>query len=138
MALLKYADSKVSINNSTILLDQYCKIAGVCEEKISEVTGIINLHTHLAVQSKEFLKIDKCTLIRLLKSDQLFIQEKDLYYAVIRWINAELHRQGREPSLENKSELFSEFKNLIRFPIMSKHQVDSSVIYVRLQSGSTL
>ena len=110
------------------------KIASVCDPKISEVTGIINLHAHLAVQSKEFLKIGKSTLIRLLKSDQLFIQEKDLYYAVMRWVNSELHRQGLEPNLDNKSKLFNEFKSLIRFPIMSKHQVEhhSSITFSSL------
>ena len=122
-ALLEYADSKVSIDNSTILLDQYSKIATVPEEKIDELIGIIALHTLLAVQSKQFLQIDQSTLVQLLKCDKLFIQEKDLYYAVMSWINAKLDRQDLEANVENKSKLFNEFKYLIRFPIMTKHQV---------------
>ena len=122
-ALLEYADSKVSIDNSTILLDQYSKIATVPNEKIDELIGIFGLHAHLAIHSKMFLQIGKSTLVQLLKSEKLFIQEKDLYYAVMRWINAELNRQGLEVNVENKSKLFDEFKHLIRFPIMTKHQV---------------
>lgn len=127
-ALLEYADHQLSIDNSTILLDQYCKIGeDVLDEKIKEVTGVINLHAFLAVDSSEFLNISKSTLIRLLKSDQLFIQEKDLYFAVLRWMNGELQRQDLEANLRNKSKLFSTFKSLIRFPIMTKHQVGSSL-----------
>ena len=124
---MKYADSKLSIDNSTIILDQYWKIASVSEQKIGELIGIINLHAHLAFQSKQFLQIGKSSLIRLLKSDQLFIQEKDLYYAVMRWIHSELDRQGLEANLANKSKLFDEFKHLIRFPIMTKHQVNRAI-----------
>lgn len=124
--LLKFTDKHMLPDNAITIFDQYLKLGDLIETKVDDVAGVINLHTYIAIQSSGFANIGKETLVLLLESNQLFVKEKDLYYATLKWVRAELMRQKLEVTLENKRRLFSEFKHLIRFPIMSKTQFFSA------------
>lgn len=120
--LLRFTDKHMLPDNAITIFDQYMKLGDLIDAKVDDVAGVINLHTYIAVQSPGFANIGKETLVLLLESNELFVKEKDLYYATLRWVRAELLRQKKEVTLENKRRLFNEFKHLIRFPIMSKTQ----------------
>ena len=93
--LLNLADEELKIFTSTVIYDQYLKLGDLVSNRLEEVVGIINLHAFLAFLDKNFTKISLETLIKLLESDQLFIREKDVYYACMAWMQAELERQGK-------------------------------------------
>ena len=89
---------------------------------LEKLFNLTNLHTYLVVNSASFLKIEKETLIELLESESLLIDEIDLFSACFRWMNANLISENKEPNLANQIELFNSFKHLIRFPIMSRDE----------------
>lgn len=121
--LLEYADKELqSIYTSTLVYDQYLRLGDLASSRLDEALAIINVHAYLAFLHPSFTEISKSTLIKLLQSDQLFIREKDIYYASIRWIRAELARNRLEENFENKLTLFNSIMHLIRFPIMTEHQ----------------
>lgn len=123
--LLKFCEDSLTIDNSTIIYDQYLQIDDLAEINLERVMDVIDPHAFLAFQSIQFLKIRKETLIDLLDSDKLFITEKDLYLRCLCWLDVELERQGHPTTLKNKLNLFNELKHLIRFPTMTKRQVSA-------------
>jgi len=120
--LLNCADDQLRILNSIILYDQYLKLGEVVTSKLSEVVDIVCIHAHLAFLDDAFTKISESTLINLLNMDRLLISEKDVWYAVLRWIKAKLVRDKLEDNLVNRLAIFNPIKNLIRFPTMSYEQ----------------
>ena len=112
----------MSIDNAIIIYDQYLKLGDLVETKLDDVIGVIQLYTYVGIQSSGFANISKPTLVWILENRRLFVKEKDLYYATLGWVRAELKRKNLELNLKNKARLFSDFKHLIRFPIMSRKQ----------------
>lgn len=108
-----------------MIYDQYLKIGNSVSQYVDKVLELVSLHADIAFRSKWFTKISKETLIKLLENDSLFIKEKDLYYACLKWINAQLIDEKKKLIPKNQQLLFNEIKNLIRFPIMSKIQFDN-------------
>ena len=124
--LLKSCHENLTIYNCALIYDQYLKLGDMIGgEYLDKVVEVINLNADLVFKSNMFSMIGKETLIKLLESDSLFIKEKDVFYGVVDWINAELSRQKLKINLNNQSKLFNEFKKLIRFPLMSKTQFDN-------------
>ena len=121
--LLKFCTDSLTIENSTIIYDQYLQIEDRDERDLQNILDVICPHAFLAFQSIQFLQIRKDTLTDLLDNDMLFISEKELYLRCLCWVNAELERRGLETNKKNKLNLFNELKHLIRFPIMLQKQV---------------
>lgn len=120
--LVKFSKQVVSIENSTLIYDQYVQL-GVLERfnlEDLEVDEIINLHAYLAFNSSDFLKIRKQTLIKLLEKNTLLIDELDLFSACVRWLRADAERQKEDESPVNQVKLFNSFKQLIRFPLIAE------------------
>jgi len=74
-------------------------------------------HVQEVMKQEAFTRLPKETLARILASDQLGVEEIDLYQGLVRWFEAEGKRQGpaSEQFLKDKAELLK----LIRFPLMA-------------------
>lgn len=114
-----------------IIFDQYTKYVKAGNQfpitRLNEIKSLIDLHASVVFLHENFLKIDLDSLIRLLERDELFIREKDVYYACMNWMNEYLKRKGEKINLSNKFDLFNQIKHLIRFPLMSEEQFFNSV-----------
>lgn len=121
--LLQFCKDSLTIENSTLIYDQYLQINDLTRSDLEPVMDVIAPHAFLAFQSPQFLLISKETLIELLNSDKLLISEKDLYLRCLCWLDVELENEGFEKTPANRQNLFNELKHLIRFPTMSKKQV---------------
>lgn len=64
-----------------------------------------------------FLHAD--TLCAVLERDTLGIRESRLFGAVVRWADAECHRQQLPLTSENKQKVLGKALSLIRFPLMT-------------------
>jgi len=124
--LIALAYEKINIYNCALIYDQFLKLPAdlIKEEYLNKLIKIICLNGDLVFKSRLFFKIGKETLMKLLENDSLFIQEKDVYYGVIDWIEAELIRQTRMTSVKNQLTLFKDLKPLIRFPLLTKGQFE--------------
>ena len=110
----------MSVENSTLIYDQYLELNLLDNLNAEKLNELINLHANLAFISDSFLKIRKDTLIHLLQSNSLLIDEIVLFSASVRWIKAELQRKNQETNVKNQLTLFNSIKHLIRFGLMSK------------------
>jgi hypothetical protein len=62
-------------------------------------------HMSECVASTRFLQLSRPKLCRLLRSDELNIRERELFEAVVRWIeSAELKRLQNAPDRKNEKE----------------------------------
>lgn len=59
------------------------------------------------------------TLVAVLERDTLGIREVRLFNAVVRWSEAECHRQQLQVTPENKRKVLGKALGLIRFPLMT-------------------
>lgn len=126
--------NNLSIAKCVMLYDQFLKLENLESQHLDKVIEFVSLHADLVFRTKIFLSIEKQTLIKLIENDSLFIKEKDLYYAVLDWIDADLQRNNKQLSLDNKMNLFNHFKHLIRFTLMSKEQFDAGPAKSKLLS----
>lgn len=54
-----------------------------------------------------------------MERDTLGVREVRLFSAVVRWAEAEAHRQQLQPTPENKRKVLGKALTLIRFPLMT-------------------
>lgn len=59
------------------------------------------------------------TLVAVLERDTLGIREVRLFSAVVRWSEAECHRQQLQVTPENKRKVLGKALGLVRFPLMT-------------------
>lgn len=136
--LIKSCNENITAFNCALLYDQYLKMGLAVSQYLDRVLEAVCLHADVAFQSRLFKYVSKETLLKLLKSDHLFIAEKDLYYGCLRWINSQLASDQKTVNPKNQLPLFNEFKHLIRFPVMSKEQFDLGPAKSQLFSQSEL
>lgn len=124
------ADNALTLDNAITIYDQNAKTVhrfkypgeSVCSEAVS----LVQAHTFYVVNTPAFLAISQRGLVTMLKDNNLFIKEKDLYYAVMRWIEAESRGKKAEKTgltLEMRQARFAHFKPLIRFSTMTVNEV---------------
>eukprot|EP01080_Neovahlkampfia_damariscottae_P009208 gene9208-1294_t len=69
-------------------------------------------------ETKDFLNLDKHTLLMILQNDELLIEEIDLMNHVLRWGRSKL-----SPGEELKGVLTEDIMKLIRYPLMSSEDL---------------
>lgn len=117
---MKFSKKIISIENSTLIYDQYLQLGVLERFSLDALDEIINLHAFVAFNSSVFLKIQNQTLIKLLEMNTLLIDELDLFSACVRWLRADAERQKEEESAVDRVKLFNSFKHLIRFPLIAE------------------
>lgn len=118
--LIEFIKTKISIENSVLIYDQFLELNLLEGFNLDKLTEIISLHAVLVLNSDFFLKINEKTLIELLGNNCLIIDEIDLFRACLKWINYQLGNQKLEINSANQKVFFDKIKSLLRFPIMSK------------------
>ena len=110
--------------NVCLLFDQFLKIpfdevgSFLREEKgtiLNEFKKFIQAYSKDAFESESFTEIDEETLIELLRLEFLNLSESDVLKACLRWVNAEVEREGLVATSENKQKVFSQVKPFVRF-----------------------
>lgn len=92
------------------------------EEAAADCKKVILHQTSAVINSESFLKIEKQSLLMILKEDWLQVNsEFELYDAASRWMNAEIERKGIIDASE-KEALESEIFSSIRFLSMSAEE----------------
>ncbi|XP_048828183.1 BTB/POZ domain-containing protein 1-like isoform X1 [Brienomyrus brachyistius] len=88
------------------------QLASLCLDTIDKSTAD-------ALNADCFTDIDLDTLCAVLERDTLGIRESRLFGAVVRWADAECHRQQLPLTPENKQKVLGKAMSLIRFPLMT-------------------
>ncbi|XP_002740428.1 BTB/POZ domain-containing protein 2 [Saccoglossus kowalevskii] len=122
-ACVEFLKRNLSSDNAFMLLTQARlfdepQLAALCLESIDK-------NTSEALSAEGFTDIDLETLCVVLERDTLGIKECKLFTAVVRWANAECHRQQMSPTPENKRLVLGHALKLIRFPLMSVEEFAS-------------
>lgn len=125
--LSSIADNALTLDNAMTIYTEDAKTTHrfkhPAESLCPEVVQLVQAHTFYVVNTPAFLQIGQRGLLALLKDHNLFIKEKDLYYAVMRWIEADLRRKKTEPTLEKRRTRFAPFKPFVRFCTMTANEV---------------
>lgn len=123
--LLAYLNSILTIERSILIYDEYVKLDFLKENVASDLKTMftmINFYSYPILSSQNFLQISLESILELLESEFLTINEIDLFSCIVKWIRENLRQQQKEVNLPNQIEIFSIFKHLIRFPIMSERE----------------
>ena len=123
--LLDYCQTSLDIENSLVIFDQYLRLEkSISEDELqyfsNKCLNLIKMHTYLAFQSNQFLKISKEAMLTLLEGDYLFIREIDLYIACLKSIKANFKDDEQLNQLKS-------IRSFIRWPLMSKKQLDYAI-----------
>ncbi|XP_012670292.1 BTB/POZ domain-containing protein 1 isoform X1 [Clupea harengus] len=105
------ADNAFMLLTQARLFDEP-QLASICLDTIDKSTAD-------AVNAEGFTDIDLDTLCAVLERDTLGIRESRLFGAVVRWADAECHRQQLPLTSENKQKVLGKALTLIRFPLMT-------------------
>ncbi|XP_077988705.1 BTB/POZ domain-containing protein 2-like [Glandiceps talaboti] len=122
-ACVEFLKRNLSADNAFMLLTQARlfdepQLAALCLETIDK-------NTAEALSAEGFTDIDLDTLCVVLERDTLGIKECKLFNAVIRWAEAECHRQQMSPTPESRRRVLGRALTLIRFPLMSVEEFAS-------------
>lgn len=74
-----------------------------------------------------FLNLNKECIKQILSSDQLNIDEIEVFSACMEWCKAECKRQKLEETTKNKKNLLQDILPLIRFPVMKIEDIASTI-----------
>lgn len=97
---------------------------------LDSIEMMIMKNTKIAFASDQFVKINRNTLIKILKLKYLEIDEIEIMKACLRWINEELKRENCDSTLNKQRALFQPIKGLIRFTdltideLMKFHEIE--------------
>ncbi|KAG2470844.1 BTB/POZ domain-containing protein 1-like isoform X2 [Polypterus senegalus] len=105
------ADNAFMLLTQARLFDEP-QLASLCLDTIDKSTAD-------AISAEGFTDIDLDTLCAVLERDSLGIRESRLFAAVVRWAEAECHRQQLPLTAENKQKVLGKALSLIRFPLMT-------------------
>ncbi|XP_070542420.1 BTB/POZ domain-containing protein 2-like [Ptychodera flava] len=122
-ACVDFLKRNLSADNAFMLLTQARlfdepQLAALCLETIDK-------NTAEALSAEGFTDIDLDTLCVVLERDALGIKECKLFSAVVRWAEAECHRQQISPTPENRRSVLGRALTLIRFPLMTVEEFAS-------------
>lgn len=123
LALHEFVMGKLKdVSSACLLFDQLIKIERTFGNEalhrplpMDDLRCVIQVNCADAFKSESFEHIDQETLIEIMKFDELNIKEIDLLKSCIRHVDVELKRLGLDSTADNKNEMFTKVKNLIRF-----------------------
>ena len=87
--------------------------------------AMLSTNMNKIVTQEAFLTLPENTLKAILEADGLVIEEIELFHAYVKWANQRCLENGLEINDENRKKYMKDIK-LIRFPIMTSEEFDSS------------
>ena len=94
----------------------------------SQCWEVIKTKAVEAVNSDEFVTLERSLVETVVKMEKLYIKEMELFKAVDRWVTKEIERQGLTPDSNIKRQVLGEdIVKAIRFPLMSQKEFASVV-----------
>jgi hypothetical protein len=87
--------------------------------RLDTLKSFFNQHASSAIKSDSFKLISKATLISILDSDQLEINEMDLFQNTLQWIEYQVSTVPEKEQSNYRQQLHHEILPKIRFPLMS-------------------
>ena len=126
---LRYLREIVDESNALYILEHASRCSEQYEDLVERCWELIDEHTDQAIQSDEFLKIDRTTLEALVNRDSLNIQEINLFKAVNKWGEYQCELEGLVADGRVKRSIIGEkVVTKIRFPVMEKLEFVSVVL----------
>eukprot|EP00823_Brevimastigomonas_motovehiculus_P005835 TRINITY_DN445_c0_g1_i1.p1 TRINITY_DN445_c0_g1~~TRINITY_DN445_c0_g1_i1.p1 ORF type:complete len:562 (-),score=164.15 TRINITY_DN445_c0_g1_i1:132-1817(-) len=120
---VSFMEEEVTAENCCALLEQGRTLLN----EASFGMKFIEENTSDVIESDSFLTLSKESLISILKSNGLSVDEVSLFEAVDKWAEAECKRQSLKANGANKRTVLGDVMNYIRFPQMSMSEVCSKV-----------
>lgn len=100
-------------------------------QKVEEVKNVaysfIEDEAKGVFKSEGFMKLNKECIKQILCSDQLNIDEIELFSACMLWCKAECKRRELEETIDNKKYILSDILPLIRFPVMKLEDIAKTI-----------
>lgn len=116
--------------NVCLLYDQFLRIpfddtgSLICREAtLNSLKKFIQAYSRDAFESESFTEIEEDTLVNLLGFEFLNMPESDVLNACLKWVNAQVERQGLVATAENKQKVFAPIKHFIRFTDLEDEQL---------------
>ncbi|KAL9960891.1 hypothetical protein ACROYT_G034399 [Oculina patagonica] len=125
----EYLRENVDESNVLCILTHALRYSEQNEDLVERCWAVIDNHTEQALQSDEFVTIDKSILDALVERDSLNIQEINLFKAVNKWAEHHCEMQGLVVDGCKKRNILGEgVVTKIRFPVMEKIEFVSVVL----------
>lgn len=119
---MEYVNKILSEKNCFIIYENLNQLPSE-QKTMNRVINLIRMNTKQAVEDDHFLNIDEDTLIDLLQSESLNIDEIEILSAITKWVDAEIERKQLLPSTINKQFIFKNIKNLVRFSKLNMNEI---------------
>jgi len=126
---LKYLREIVDESNALCILAHASRYSEQNKDLVKRCWEVIDEHTEQAIQSEEFVKIDRSILEALVDRDSLNIQEINLFEAVNKWAEYQCELKGLvADGCVKRSVIGEKVVTKIRFPVMKKLEFASVVL----------
>ena len=132
--LFGYIEGRLNVRNSCLIYDQLIKIGQPMHALLARVMTMIIENSKEAFESESFTHIDPETLISLLSLGELSIAEFDLFVAVSKWVDCEVHRQGLQMNCGNRRRVFAPIKGYIVLTALTPEQIANCKRIIELVS----
>jgi len=103
---------------------------------MEQIFEYIEDHAQQCIEVEEFFQLPKARLIMIVASQNLRVNELDLFRAVNRWVQAECERLEMKWTEENLREIGRDVLCHIRFPLMTLQEIASVVSPTNLLTPS--
>ncbi|XP_041360724.1 BTB/POZ domain-containing protein 2-like [Gigantopelta aegis] len=122
---LKFLDTSMTPENVCVILEQ----AKVFDEKTlyAKTMKFINKNGTSILKSPGFLDLSRESVLDVVKSDDLDIDEEDVFHAVNTWAERQWQKQGTAVTPEAKREALGLVVKHVRFPSLSQKFVVKTV-----------
>ena len=126
---LEYLREIVDESNAFCILGHASRYSEQNKDLVERCFEVIDDHTEQAIQSDEFVTIDRSILEALVQRDSLNIQEIYLFKAVNKWAEYQCGLKGLVADGCTKRDIIGEkVVTQIRFPVMEKSEFASVVL----------
>ena len=126
---LKYLREIVDESNAFCILVHAWRCSEQNQDLVERCWDLIDDHTEQAIQSDEFVTIDRSILEALVDRDSLNIQEINLFEAVNKWAEYQCELKGLvADGCVKRSIIGEKIVTKIRFPVMKKSEFASVVL----------
>lgn len=125
----KYLHEIIDGSNALCILGHASRYSEQNQDLVERCWELIDDYTEQAIQSDEFVTIDRSILEALVKRDSLSIKEINLFEAVNKWAEYQCELKGLVADGCVKRDIIGEkIVSKIRFPVMEKSEFASAVL----------
>jgi len=119
----KFLKNGLTVQNVCTLFESAPKLLG--DSKFA--LRFIERNADEVVRSTGFRNLSATSLVQILRSEKLEVEEVRLWQSIVPWTIKQLHEQGLEDTVENKRKVTKDIVPHIRFPAMQLSDIVTSV-----------